>query len=276
MDSLINLDGLSDVANNLINKLAMAVGWCVNRKTPRKIALDTYIKDIQERDLQPLEKAALISHSRKVIKEYCNQTNIVSIAIQNLEEMAEPENLEDDWLALFIDKAGFVSSEEFQLIWGKVLAYECNNPNTIPKVLLNILSLMDKQDAEAFVAISNLSVQVDDEFVPIINQYKLDEYKKWGITFDNLVDLKSLGLIEMDIIEAGEFSLESNMFPAKITYFDMEYHLQYTDKVPVGNVLFTKAGMALRRMIEAKKVDGFWEEFCLPQFKSLDFPKKSS
>ncbi|MCD8188725.1 MAG: DUF2806 domain-containing protein [Clostridiales bacterium] len=274
MDSLISLDGLSDVANNLIDKLASAAGWLVNRKTPKKIALDTYIKDIQESDLQPLEKAALISNSKKTIKTYCNQSNIVNIAIQNLEIAANPEKLDDDWIALFMDKAGLVSSEEFQLIWGKVLAYECNNPDSIPKVLLNILSVMDKKDAEAFTALSNLSVQVDDEFAPVINHYKLDEYKKWGITLDYLVDLKSLGLIEMDSGITNGYSLVSNEFPAKVTYFDLEYQMQYTDTVSVGVVLFTKSGMALRRMIQAKKIDGFWEKYCLPQFKIHDRPKE--
>lgn len=46
MDSLMNFDGLSDVANNLIDKVSAAVGWFVTRETPSRIAVNTYIKGI--------------------------------------------------------------------------------------------------------------------------------------------------------------------------------------------------------------------------------------
>lgn len=84
-------------------------------------------------------KAALISNARKIVKEYCNQKNIVSIAIQSVKSNAKPENIDDDWLAQFMDKARLVSAEEFQLIWGKILANECNHPGCVPRALLEIL-----------------------------------------------------------------------------------------------------------------------------------------
>ena len=49
MQSLINIDGngLKDVLIDLNDKLATAVGWIANKETPEKIAINTYIKDIQ-------------------------------------------------------------------------------------------------------------------------------------------------------------------------------------------------------------------------------------
>ena len=41
--SLIKFDGVSDVANNVINKISSAISWCVNRETPEKIAINNYI-----------------------------------------------------------------------------------------------------------------------------------------------------------------------------------------------------------------------------------------
>ena len=41
--NLFNFDGMSEVANNLIDKLASATGWYVYRNTPSKIGLNTYI-----------------------------------------------------------------------------------------------------------------------------------------------------------------------------------------------------------------------------------------
>ena len=52
MQSLINIDGngLKDVLIDLNDKLATAVGWIANKETPEKIAINTYIKEIQEKN----------------------------------------------------------------------------------------------------------------------------------------------------------------------------------------------------------------------------------
>lgn len=141
MQSLINIDGngLKDVLIDLNDKLATAVGWIANKETPEKIAINTYIKEIQEKNYDPVTKAALISNAKKIIKGYCNQSNIVEIARSSLQNNADPQKLEDDWLARFMDKAQLVSSEEFQWIWGKILARECNEPGSIPPALLYTL-----------------------------------------------------------------------------------------------------------------------------------------
>ncbi|MCD8006088.1 MAG: DUF2806 domain-containing protein [Oscillospiraceae bacterium] len=270
VDSIVNLDGLSDVINNLIDKIALGVGWIANYKTPKRLALDTFVQDIQNSDLDPIEKAVCISNAKKIIKEHTNQSNIVDIAIQSLETTAKPSDIDDDWIAQFMDKARLVSTEEFQYIWGKVLAYECNHPNSMPKSVLSILERMDKEDAEVFTALASISICVSNKFAPVVVQFRLKEYKQWGITLESLFSLKSLGLIEVETGITNGYSLVSTSPLATVTYFDMEYKFHHTASVPVGNVVYTKAGMALCNLIEANKVEGFWEEFCLPIFKSYD------
>lgn len=70
--------------------------------------------------------------------------NIVQIVLKNLQESANPQKVEDDWLEQFMNKAGCISSKEFQWIWGKILARECNDPGNIPFALLHTLERMDK------------------------------------------------------------------------------------------------------------------------------------
>ena len=53
MESLISIDGFSDVANNLINKNSSVVWWVATRESCSKIAVDTYIEDIQNSDFDP-------------------------------------------------------------------------------------------------------------------------------------------------------------------------------------------------------------------------------
>ena len=70
MQSLINIDGngLKDVLIDLNDKLATAVGWIANKETPEKIAINTYIKEIQEKNYDPVTKAALIMQILKSLR----------------------------------------------------------------------------------------------------------------------------------------------------------------------------------------------------------------
>lgn len=269
MNELINFDGLGEVIVNLTNKLADGIGWIANKETPKKLAVNTYIKEIQEKDYDPVTKAALISNAKQIIKGYCNQNDIVEIAMQSLQSDAKPENVEDDWLAQFMDKAKFVSSQEFQWIWGKILARECNEPGSIPFTLLFTLEKMDKEDAETFTALCRTVVQLEGEYTPIIINSRFDEYKSLlEINLDKLISLNALGLIEMDLgpLSFG-YVLKAETFPAKVIYFDRKYELSEGEQICIGNVLFTKVGQALCQSIDVDEIEGFWEAYCLPHFE---------
>ena len=275
MNSLIEMNGIGEVLNNLINKLSGAVGWIVNRDTPSKIAIEAYIADIKASNLEPLTKAALISQARKNLKEYCNQNNIFNIAVANMSNTAKPEAVEDNWLALLFDKARLVSDENFQLIWGKILAEECNSPGSIPKTLLHILEHMDKNDAEAFSNVCSVSVYIENdsskEFTPIITSQNFkDYYNEIGLNYDSLVNLQAIGLIEMkmDPFTAG-YSMNSLTSPIIIHYHgkNFEFPKEITE-FQVGNVIFTKSGSALCKAIDYKEErEGFFEQYCAPMWK---------
>ena len=264
--SLINFDGAADVINNLIDKLANGASWIANHETPKRVAIDTYISDIQKSDYEPIVKAALISSAQKSIKEYCNQNKIVNIAMSSVEENAKPQNIDNDWIAQYMDKIRLVSDEDFQMIWGKILATECNQPNTIPRVLLHTLERMDREDAEAFTTLCSLAVKVEGEYAPIILQKRFEEYQKFKINYDKIVNLSSLGLIEADFgATAVGYYLKCEEEPAVVKYFENEYiFVPGKMSVDVGNVIFTKSGLALRKAISVEPVEGFWEEFCMP------------
>ena len=93
MDSLVNFDGFSDVANNVLDKLSSAVGWVVNRPSLKQQAIALYVEDVKGGDFTALEKAALISNAGKIIKEYSNQRNIVAHAIRAMAETAKPQDV---------------------------------------------------------------------------------------------------------------------------------------------------------------------------------------
>lgn len=269
-----NLDGLADVANNLIDKLSNAVGWVASHDTPERVAVNTYIQEIQNSNYDSITKAALISKAKKSIREYCNQKDIVRIALQAVPPAARPLNVEDDWLAQFMDKARLVSDTDFQILWGNILAEECSAPGSVPKALLHIMGQMDRNMAMAFMKVASVSVSVFDNgeiaYNPVIWGSTLDEYyEDLGIKYDDLVDLESVGLIHTKFgIFATGFCHECYDDACVIRYFDEEYQLPIGCKqFNSGNVIYTKAGTALCQAITPNKIDGFFKEQCVPKWE---------
>ena len=271
MKSLISFEGSADVANNLIDKISNAVGWVVTHDTAKKIAIDTYIKDIQSGDYDPITKAALISQAKKTIKEYSNQYDIVSKALNLLVPSASPEDIDSDWLLQFMDKIRLVSEPEFQIIWAKILAEECNSPGTIPKALLHILEQMDKDSAKSFMRVASLSVNYIDSDRPgccpiILRDEHKSYYDSMGVTLDDLIELQSLGLIIM----ADGLTRYSKIFDDSVVihYHDKEYKV--AKKLTVGEVVYTRIGEALCNAVHPEKVDGFFDEICVPLWEKSD------
>lgn len=180
------------------------------------------------------------------------------------------------WLEKFMDKARLVSSEEFQMIWGKILAGECNAPGSIPISLLYTLEKMDKEDAETFTSLCRITVHLGDECAPVVIGSKFDEYTSLlGITLDKLISLNSLGLIEMNLgIFSGGYSLTTSEIPAKVTYFDKQYELLKEKEIRVGNMLYTKSGQALCESIDVNELEGYWETYCIPFWKENEDNKE--
>lgn len=270
MGALISFDKLADVANNLINKLSAGVDWIATRETPHRQAISTYIEEIQNSDINPLTKAALITNAKKTIKEYCNQYNIVEYAINSLTSTSQPDSIDEDWLAQFMDKARLVSNPEFQMIWGKILAGECDAPGSTPKSLLSTLELLDKKTAEKFMAVASVSVWYIDggkkEWMPVVLQEHFDYYQSVGITYDSIWELTSLGLIKDEFGLGSEFGVKFDN-ATEIHYHDQTYKIDVNCNIYSGNVVFTEAGKALCASVITEKIDGFFDKYCVPHFE---------
>ncbi len=271
--TLINTEPIASVANNLINKLATAAEWYVTHETPETIALSTLIKNVQNSNLAMLDKAIVISNAKKLIKEYSNQTDIIKNAIPLLNGAAKPENIDDDWIAAFMDKVRLISDKEFQIIWAKILAEECNKPSSISKQLLMTLSQMDKEDAETFAAVCNFSIKIhtdnEIEYHPIIDLTKIDSYyTKFKITHDNLRNLVALGLIDFEESSEVGYSFTMKKPILSISYGDRELDLP-TSCLTIGGgaVILKKTGKELFKAITITKQEDFWDDVAKPYFE---------
>lgn len=208
--NLIDLGNISEpaagVVNNFADKISGALGWMV---TPENIkpsiieANKSIIEEILNRqDINPVERAAIVSNYRKIVKEYKNQVDIMRIAVEHLEPNSIPENVNNDWITFFFDKVKDVTEDYMKQIWGKILAGEFNEPNTYTKQLLHTMSIMDSKIAERFQKIrSSCFYSPPHLFVFIYRTndndiININKYQKKKIYIYDLRELDSLSLIQ--------------------------------------------------------------------------------
>lgn len=275
MDSNIGVT----VAGKLLDKISSAAAWCVTHDTPQKISIEVMVEEIKKSNLSILEKAAYISNANKILKEYINQHDVVKEGMKYLSDKAEPEKVDDDWIALFMDKARLVSDKEFQKIWGKILAEECNYPGQLSKQLLHIVSMMDRQDAQAFTNICRFSLVIDcdDEDTrkykyPLFLNSRLDDYYfQYGINLDNLRSLESYGLIEriQDHNLNTCYVLDTEHDVKGVSYYGHRYDFHADEKeVFQGDLILKKPGRELCKVIEVEAVNDFWDKIALPYLEA--------
>lgn len=269
--NVIKLDAkpLSDVANNLIDKLSCAVGWIFTHDTPKRQAIQQYVESIKASDQPDLIKAALIANAKSTLVAYCNQRDIIEIALKNLSDQACPQDIDYEFLSRFMDSAKHVSSEDIKVIWGKILCNECENPGQTPKALIRILGELDSAHAKTFFALGSYVVTLidgpDDKIpgiYPIVHSSFLDDSELcyWGdpaINYHDLSELCALGLLRLE--SGNEITAPFNTDKGKIHYFDETLCVSgpLPRRLKIGFVSFTAAGVSLYSAITPKKKENF-------------------
>lgn len=241
-----------------------------------KIAVDKYIEMVEKSDLPATEKLFYIMNSKKNLKRIKNQKSIADIAMANAKpgtDFSKKSGVNEDWLDRFMESASFVSDEEIQIIWGKILANEFENPNSTPPSMIRILSEFTPKLARAFRKICGMEVicyPMDDKnnlleaeahhtiFVPFSDNF--DTFLEENMSFNTFCELDSLGVIKFDSL--GAFVLKHT--DAK------KFLIQFKDKIKVvaassnhsvsnGNVLLTEVGKALQKVIEKENFPNYYQ-----------------
>lgn len=258
--------GLTNPATALIERVSDAVGGIARPTQIRRVAR-------AEADAQVIMAEAEIKiteiqqrAARRFIEEETkNQINIESIthqAIPHLNDDAEPEKIEDDFLRNFFDKSRLVSDEQMQDIWARILAGEANNPGMFSRKTVNIMADMDKSDADRFAVLLSFSWVVGGKTVPMV--YNDDNYfDENGIDLEMLADLESLGLISTNSLPYG-FYLSG--VSVRTAYFDKSAEITLANKdknfLSTGNVFLTPAGRQVASMCRVRPIEDFFDFMC--------------
>jgi len=115
-NSIINFGNLAEPAKVLIEKVSDAVGGAFKpyqiERVAKAEAQAEIIKTNTEIEISELQQRAL---KRFIVEEASKQENIESItkkAIPQLEEHANPGDIEKDWLVDFFDKSRIIGVKE--------------------------------------------------------------------------------------------------------------------------------------------------------------------
>lgn len=222
-------------------------------KTDNELAIKKSILDSSSLTLeQKLELNAVMGKSLKSVKR---EIDILGIALNNMDDDARAENLSEDWLLDFFDKASLIAEEETKLIWGKLLSYAAADKHICSKTLLNTLFLMGTEEMKDFLNVCQyclVEMDINDDsdrisaYPIIFFSNHVDTYSNQKISSLCLQKLQNLGLLDIDLKAEYIFTKQK----VKMRYDNKIIELECDNKIKVGNVRFTYEGFLLYQMSE--------------------------
>ena len=260
---LANVGNLAKPFDTLVKKIAKGVGTLYEPRRIRNVAEAeaeaSKIKAESEIETTDLHRRAEQRRIEEEAKHQKNMEDITAKAAPHLNEDANPDAMDDDWVANLFDKCRIVSDEEMQSLWARVLATEANTPGTLSKRTVNLLSDFDKSDAELFTKLCGFGWVIRD-VVPLVFDFQADIYNKHGITFDTLSHLEVIGLIQFNA-----FGFKEDERPKRFAVYyhgkplSLEMPKVTNNELDIGKAVLTKIGQELVPICGSKPIEGFYE-----------------
>jgi len=291
--SIINFNGIGQLAKpieKLIEKVSAGIGMLheptrIRRKAKaeaeakaievrNKIAMDKLLAQAEIENVK-LGQRALHRFVQEEVKAQQNMEDVLKGATHYLNEDAQPEKMDNDWMTHFFGKCRAVSNKEMQDLWSKILAGEANHPGSFSKRTVEFVSTISKGEAETFTRLCRHVWVIHGEPIPLVHEVDSDICKGNGIFYAVLKNLDSLGLIYFD----GFLGYKLRKLPGLITasYCGEIFQLPVPEKkkgvLIVGKVLFSPMGLELFRITDAPRLEGMVEhtrdEWCKKGYTPL-------
>lgn len=161
-------------------------------------------------------RVAVKKYGQKIVREQVNLDRVSEIAAAQIQsESALPEGNKDadknippingDWLNNFEKEASQKSTEEMQLLFGRILAGEIKNPSSFSIKTIKLIGQLDGQAANLFRTLCSLSVSLrvqdkilDARVLSLGESAASNSLQAFGLGFDQLNLLHEYGLIISD------------------------------------------------------------------------------
>ena len=262
--SLIDLGKLSKPADILIKKISNAAGVLFEPRQIRRIAKAkaeaARIEAQSEIEITELHQRAARRWIEEEAQQQKNIENITAKALPLLDDNAKSDSMDNDWIVNFFDKSRIASDNKMQDLWSRILAGEANSPGTYSKRTVNFLSDLDKTEAELFTKLCGFVWMAGRMVTPV---FDVDAriYNRYGINFETLSHLESIGLVHFDNL--GGFLLLRLSKNTVVHYYGKPLHLNLPkdadNQLEIGKVMLTQIGQELASICGSKPVEEFWE-----------------
>lgn len=156
---------------------------------------------------------------------------------------------------MYDDISKNVSSQDMQTVWAKILASKCEDANSVSKKLLQVLQIMDSNDAEYFSYLCSHSVMcfnpVTNEkyyhfFHPNAKKDELEIYEDKYINHGYLIDFSSLGLINYDPLT--DTMVRTDLLT--MNYYGEKIYINSTNgEIRIGVITYTSCGEELVKIL---------------------------
>ncbi|MDQ6996577.1 MAG: DUF2806 domain-containing protein [Mariprofundus sp.] len=229
---------------------------------------------------------AVKKFGQKILREQINLDIITKNAMDEItqesynEQDDSVENISSDWLNAFEKEAVNMSSDEMQLLFGKILAGEIKKPSSFSIRVVNLVSQLDKRTAASFQLLCSLSTAIsldthvlDARVISLGGNASQNCLQKFGVTFSVLNALVEYGLVIPEFNSYMDYGL--SVVRAGAASAPFKYQGKFYFLIPTGEgspaaefkfagIALSLAGVELSKVVEMLPAEGYTAE--LQQF----------
>ena len=239
-------------------------------------------------------QSAVKKYGEKILREQVNLDKTSAIAANELKkekfdssaeqsaEGGEEKTISDDFLNSFEEEVRQKSSEEMQLLFGRILAGEIRKPGTYSTRTVKILGQLDQNVAILFKKLCSVCVvhedpvgkEIFDARVPTLGgDPGASVLRRYGLSYEKLNILNEYGLIissynswyEYNLLTTG---LDNHLFALPIWHQDRYWGLftlpgwnKSQRKFKLSGVSLSHAGCELFHLVDPDPMEDYTKEF---------------
>jgi uncharacterized protein (UPF0147 family) len=236
-------------------------------------------------------EAASIRYAQRIVRQQVNLSRVAEVAAGELTVRAKVQvnpadedkastgsKIDEDWLNVFESEASDKSSEQMQMLFGKILAGEIRRPKSFSLKTLRLISHLDTQAAAIFKNLCSLAISprvpngqiFDVRVCSLGGNASSNSLATYGLSFDNLNVLHEYGLVISDYnshMGYGYCIAQGNVVQIPLVFEGKEYGLvskastQTTPDFRIHGVSLSRAGRELFPIVEIEPNKKYHEAF---------------
>ncbi|MCY3683160.1 MAG: DUF2806 domain-containing protein [Gemmatimonadetes bacterium] len=241
----------------------------------------TQIANQMEEDKE-YARVAFQKYGQKIIREQVNLDQISEEAARQLKDTDNAQigeeigQIDDDWLNHFEKEACQRSTEDMQLLFGKILAGEIRRPSSFSIKAVKIMGEIDKATANLFKRLCSMCIVMgipgtnqifDARVVSLSGNAGNNALQKYGLGFDELNILHEYGLIIADYNSWRDYrssiAYKNNVvilgFSHQNTYWGLlpEEERKDGQALKLHGVALSQVGRELLNIVEVEPIENY-------------------